>query len=112
MKKLWILSGVIIAWFFWVSVSYGGMVETNDGAIVYYKVTGKGDPILLVHGRTMSSKFWQKQIGPLAAHCMAVTMDLRTHGNSSKVTYGHTIPGTPKMFVRSLTPLTLKMSPL
>lgn len=72
--------------------SRSGVVETGDGALVYYEVTGDGAPILFVHGWTMSGRFWDRQVEGLAPHFAVVTMDLRGHGNSSKVLHGHTVP--------------------
>jgi len=72
--------------------SRSGLVETSDGALIYYEVTGDGPPILFVHGWMMSSRFWVRQVEGLSRDFTVVTMDLRAHGNSSKVLHGHTIP--------------------
>ncbi len=69
-----------------------GVVETSDGALIYYEVTGSGPPILFVHGWMMSGRFWRKQVEGLSGEFTVVTMDLRAHGNSSKALHGHTIP--------------------
>lgn len=69
-----------------------GLVETSDGALIYYEVTGDGPPILFVHGWMMSTRFWERQVEGLSRDFSVVTMDLRAHGNSSKVLHGHTIP--------------------
>ena len=66
-------------------------LETGDGAKIYYEDHGKGQPILLVHGWLCSSKFWQNNVPELANAFRVVTLDLRGHGNSSKVLSGHTI---------------------
>ncbi len=68
------------------------VVEASDGALIYCEVTGSGPPILLVHGWTMSGRFWKRQVEELSGKFTVVTMDLRAHGNSSKVLHGHTIP--------------------
>ncbi len=69
-----------------------GLVETDDGALIYYEASGDGPPILFVHGWTMSSRFWVRQVEGLSRDFTVVTIDLRAHGNSSKVLHGHTIP--------------------
>ena len=74
------------------SSSSSGVVETSDGALIYYEVTGDGPPILFVHGWMMSSRFWVRQVEGLWRDFTVVTMDLRAHGNSSKALHGHTIP--------------------
>ncbi len=66
-------------------------LETRDGAKIYYEDHGEGQPIVLVHGWLCSSKFWQKNVPELANAFRVVTLDLRGHGNSSKVLTGHTI---------------------
>lgn len=72
--------------------SCSGLVETSDGALIYYEVTGDGPPILFVHGWMMSGRFWVRQVEGLSRDFTVVTMDLRAHGNSSKVLHGLTIP--------------------
>jgi non-heme chloroperoxidase len=66
-------------------------LEMKDGAKIYYEDQGSGQPILLVHGWTCSSKFWQKNAPQLAKEYRVITIDLRGHGNSSKILNGHTI---------------------
>jgi non-heme chloroperoxidase len=66
-------------------------LETRDGAKIYYQDQGEGQPILLVHGWMCSSKFWQKNVPELANQFRVVTIDLRGHGNSSKVLTGHSV---------------------
>jgi non-heme chloroperoxidase len=73
------------------SVKAADYLETQDGAKIYYEDHGEGRPILLVHGWLCSSKFWQKNVPELANEFRVVTIDLRGHGNSSKVLAGHTI---------------------
>lgn len=73
------------------SMHAAGYLETRDGTKIYYEDRGEGQPILLVHGWTGSSKFWQKNVPELAKAFRVVTFDLRGHGNSSKVLTGHTI---------------------
>ncbi len=66
-------------------------LETRDDAKIYYEDQGDGQPILFVHGWMCSSKFWQRNVPELANKFRVVTVDLRGHGNSSKVLTGHTI---------------------
>ena len=65
--------------------------ETKDGAKLYYEDQGRGDTILLLHGWTCSSKFWRRNVPELKKRFRVVTMDLRGHGNSSKILSGHTV---------------------
>jgi non-heme chloroperoxidase len=68
------------------------LMETHDGAHLYLEQAGAGPALLLVHGWTMSGRFWSRQIEPLARQFKVVTVDLRGHGNSSKILHGHTLP--------------------
>ncbi len=77
---------------FSVVVCHAATIQAPDGAILYYEVKGEGPPILFLHGWTMSGKFWQKQVDKLSKDFMVIVMDLRAHGNSSKVLHGHTMP--------------------
>lgn len=72
-------------------MSTADYLETEDGAKIYYEDRGDGRPILLVHGWMCSSKFWQKNIPELAKKFRVVAIDLRGHGNSSKILSGHTV---------------------
>ncbi|HEX8712659.1 MAG TPA: alpha/beta hydrolase [Terracidiphilus sp.] len=69
----------------------GDYLETEDGAKIYYEDHGQGQPILLVHGWLCSCRFWQKNVPDLSRSFRVVTIDLRGHGNSSKILTGHTI---------------------
>lgn len=68
-----------------------GWVISNDDARIYVESAGSGPAILLVHGWTMSSRFWLRQMTGLSDRFRVVTMDLRAHGNSSKTLEGHTV---------------------
>ena len=68
-----------------------GWVVSPDGARIYVETAGSGTPILLVHGWTMSARFWRYQLAGLSDRFHVVTMDLRAHGNSAKTLEGHTM---------------------
>src|SRR6185312_16309192 len=47
--------------------------------------TGKGEPVLLVHGGLANSDYWGNQVRALvAAHYKVIVMDSRGHGRSSR----------------------------
>jgi len=66
-------------------------LKMKDSARIYYEDHGSGRPILFVHGWTCSSRFWQRNIPELSKKFRVVALDLRGHGNSSKILTGHTI---------------------
>lgn len=56
---------------------------TDDGVSLYYSICGTGKPVVLLHGLTASSLFFQKQIPEFSRHFQVITPDLRGHGKSS-----------------------------
>jgi pimeloyl-ACP methyl ester carboxylesterase len=82
---------LVMAAFIFPTMSSAAYLETKDGAKIYFEDQGKGQPIVLVHGWTCSSKFWQRNVPELAKEFRVVTLDLRGHGNSSKALTGHTV---------------------
>jgi len=55
---------------------------TDDGVRLCYDVGGAGRPVVLIHGLTASSLFFQKQIPELAKYFQVIVPDLRGHGLS------------------------------
>lgn len=69
-----------------------GLVQVEDGALIMVETTGVGRPLLLVHGWSMSRRFWRYQMEALSDHFTVVAPDLRAHGDSSKAPFGLTVP--------------------
>jgi non-heme chloroperoxidase len=67
------------------------LVTTNDGVGIYYLEKGKGRPLVLIPGWGCSHNFFRKNIDELAKSCRVIAMDLRSHGDSEKVEWGHRI---------------------
>ncbi|MFB9904082.1 alpha/beta fold hydrolase [Allokutzneria oryzae] len=66
-------------------------LELPDGVPLYYEDTGTGPAVILLHGWTMNSTFFQANTGPLAQANRVVTVDFRGHGNSGKTDAGHSL---------------------
>ena len=67
-----------------------GAIETRDGQRLFYVDKGAGQPVLFVHGWTLSSAIWNAQTDRLAAQGLrAVAYDRRGHGQSSKPADGY-----------------------
>jgi non-heme chloroperoxidase len=66
-------------------------VELRDGLPLYFEEHGTGPPIVLVPGWTITTRFWERQIGELAAGHRVVAVDLRGAGNSGKTSDGHSL---------------------
>lgn len=68
-----------------------GTITTNDGVRISYEDVGMGRPLLLIPGWGCTRNFFRKNIGPLSQNFRVVAMDLRAHGDSEKVAWGHRI---------------------
>lgn len=53
-----------------------------DGFLVHYQSVGKGSPVILIHGFTMTLASWAGQTTDLARTHQVVTLDLPGHGDS------------------------------
>ena len=65
-------------------------VTTKDGAEIYYKDWGAGQPVVLSHGWPLSSEAWAGQMLFLAQHgYRVIAHDRRGHGRSSQTSSGN-----------------------
>ena len=62
----------------------GNFVETN-GVKIYYETHGEGEPLLLLHGFSLSHKAWDNWLEDLSKNFLVITPDLRGHGNSTNL---------------------------
>src|SRR5215467_2607113 len=66
------------------STGVGPFVETSDGARLFVKEWGVGDPVVFVHSWAVNSDLWQYQMLFLASQGMrSIAFDQRGHGRSS-----------------------------
>ncbi len=54
-----------------------------NGVKIYYEIHGEGEPLVLLHGFTMSHTMWEGWIEDLSKDYMLILPDLRGHGNST-----------------------------
>ncbi len=59
------------------------MIKISD-INIYYEITGKGDPILFLHGLGSSTRDWEKQVSEFSKVNQVITTDFRGHGRSAK----------------------------
>ena len=60
-------------------------ITTKDGAEIYYKDWGWGQPVVFSHGWPLSSDAWESQMFFLASNgCRCIAHDRRGHGRSSQ----------------------------
>jgi pimeloyl-ACP methyl ester carboxylesterase len=64
------------------------LAETGD-ARLHYLISGKGDPVLLLHGYAQTSHMWRPLIAELAKTHTVIAPDLRGFGDSSKPAGGY-----------------------
>ena len=55
---------------------------TRDGCHLAYEITGKGLPLILIHGWTFDSKIWSSQVPEFGQHYQTITYDRRGYGES------------------------------
>ena len=69
-----------------------GYFRTSDGVRLHYLEAGSGPGMLFVPGWTIPAWIWDAQIRHFAAHYHVVALDLRSQGDSDKVSEGN-FPG-------------------
>ena len=55
-----------------------------NGIHMYYEVSGKGQPLLFIHGLGSSTLDWEMQVKEFSKTFQVITFDLRGHGQSDK----------------------------
>lgn len=64
-------------------------IEQHNGVRLHYTVTGKGSPVVLLHGYAQTSRMWLPAIAELAKTHTVIAPDLRGAGNSEKALSGY-----------------------
>ncbi len=64
-------------------------IETEPGVSVHVRSSGRGTPVLLLHGHPQTSSTWHAVAPALAEEHRVVLMDLRGYGSSAKPPSGH-----------------------
>jgi CubicO group peptidase (beta-lactamase class C family)/pimeloyl-ACP methyl ester carboxylesterase len=70
-------------------VKHGYMI-TRDGAKLYYEETGKGQPLILIHGHSFDRTEWDPQFFVFAKKYRVIRYDVRGYGWSSAPYEGQT----------------------
>jgi pimeloyl-ACP methyl ester carboxylesterase len=65
-----------------IDASLKGQYAQANGLNIYYEKYGSGEPLLLLHGGTMTSKSFGPLIPTLAEHFQVIAPDLRGHGQT------------------------------
>ncbi len=65
---------------------------------IVYETSGKGEPVVLIHGFSLDRRIWQPQVAALEKRFQVVRYDLRGHGQSD----GPSAPYAPYEDLRSV----------
>jgi pimeloyl-ACP methyl ester carboxylesterase len=63
----------------------GRMADVN-GLRLYYETSGKGSPLVLIHGFFASGKVWDPYVPDFARYFRVIVVDMRGHGHSTNPT--------------------------
>ena len=63
----------------------GDYVRAN-GLNIYYEMYGVGEPLILLHGGTLTSRMWERHIPAFAQHFHVIALDSRGHGKTDNPT--------------------------
>lgn len=74
-----------------INSPYSHFFTTNDGARLHYLDKGKGTPLLMLHTWNINCQIFQYQLDALSHKYRIITLDMRGHGLSDKVTYGYKV---------------------
>ncbi|UCG94460.1 MAG: alpha/beta hydrolase [Candidatus Aerophobus sp.] len=67
-------------------------VEVEDGRL-FYEVSGKGRPLVLIHGAWASHEWWRWQVPELSLHYRVYSLDVRGHGQSTTLQRPYSVEG-------------------
>lgn len=60
-------------------------VQAN-GLNIYYEMYGVGEPLILLHGGTLTSRMWEHHIPAFTQHFQVIALDSRGHGKTDNPT--------------------------
>jgi pimeloyl-ACP methyl ester carboxylesterase len=63
----------------------------SNGVTLNATDAGSGTPVVFIHGVMMSGRFFDHQVSFFSQGYRVIVPDLRGHGQSEKVLYGHTV---------------------
>jgi pimeloyl-ACP methyl ester carboxylesterase len=62
-----------------------------SGDKIYFETSGKGEPILFIHGLGSSSQDWEYQIKFFSKYYKTISVDLRGHGKTGSIAEAYSI---------------------
>lgn len=64
-------------------MAYMNYLRLSDGSAMYYERSGKGEPLILLHGNGGSVDYFKNQINVLSQYFCVYALDLRGRGQST-----------------------------
>src|SRR6476469_11262045 len=65
--------------------------DLPDGASLAHDEAGAGRPVVLIHGVSMSRRYFERNLAALSERFHVINVDLRGHGESPSHDGGHTV---------------------
>ena len=66
----------------WVKVKTQMPTVKTNGITTHYEISGKGQPLVLIHGVSFDHKMWQPQISYFSKKYRVLAYDVRGHGQT------------------------------
>jgi pimeloyl-ACP methyl ester carboxylesterase len=63
-----------------------GRTADVNGVQLYYETSGKGSPLVLIHGFLTSGRVWEPYVADFARYFRVIVVDMRGHGHSTNPT--------------------------
>jgi len=67
------------------------LLDTPDGAHLYYEVHGEGEPVLFLSGIMMNTLSWASYVPEISKKCQLILLDFRDQGQSSRMQREYTL---------------------
>ncbi len=104
-KKILLLLGFLGAL---ISNLRAEFLEVAPQVKIFYESTGEGQPLVFIPGWTLTSGIWKEQVSTLSKSYRVITIDPRSHGNSSKAVAGNSLQQHAKDLRKLIEELNLK----
>lgn len=87
MKRLYLCLAIVIGLLACIeakSKTIESYIEVTAGGYVYYEEKGYGEPLIFLHGHSLDTRMWSKQIEYFSRFYRTISLDFRGYGRSSQ----------------------------